>query len=59
VSKHSRWSPSRAHRWMACPASVAEEARAPALPPSPYARAGVSVAKVAEQCLRDGTDPLE
>jgi hypothetical protein len=59
MSKHSRWSPSKAHRWMACPASVAEEARAPTLPPSPYAKAGVSVAKVAEQCLRDGTDPLE
>lgn len=56
---HSRWSPSRAHRWIACPASVGEEERVPAAPPSLYARDGTAIAKVAEECLKNEGDPTE
>jgi len=56
---HSRWGPSKAHRWMECPASVMEEDKAPAAPPSPYATRGTVMAFVAEQCLKHELDPTD
>lgn len=55
MSGHSRWSPSAAKRWMSCPASIKASAGVPEAPPSPYARKGTAVAKVAEIVMANDT----
>ena len=58
AAMEERLRPSNAHRFMVCTASVAEESRFPDST-STYAIEGSIAHKVAEICLRDGTDPGE
>lgn len=52
---HSKLSASGAHRWMACPASIAMEADC-SDPGSPYATEGTAAHRLAELCLRGGVN---
>lgn len=52
---HAKLSASGAHRWMACPASVAMEADYPD-EGSSYAAEGTAAHKLAEQCLHEDMD---
>lgn len=53
---HARLSPSGAHRWIACPGSLALEAEYPD-DSSSYAAEGTLAHDIAGQCLEDGLDP--
>lgn len=48
---HSKHSPSKAHRWMHCPGSVALEAQAPDQEPSEYAKEGSAAHALSEASL--------
>lgn len=51
MAQHAKFSPSAAHRWMACPGSVKLSEQAPKQPPSPYAAEGTRAHEVAEAIL--------
>jgi len=53
---HALFSPSSAHRWMACPASAKINAQAEDTP-SPYAIEGTTAHELAEICLRQDLIP--
>ena len=55
--KHSRLSPSAAHRWMNCPGSVALQSRAPHPPTSKFAALGSAAHKLAEKALLKNCAP--
>ena len=51
TNKHSKLSPSSAHRWMACPGSVRLEAQFPD-ESSPYAKEGTTAHELVESMMR-------
>ena len=54
---HAKLSPSGAHRWLQCPASVAMEAQLPEAPrSSAFAAEGTAAHQLAENCLRANID---
>jgi hypothetical protein len=53
MSTHARLSPSAAHRWMACPGSVREEAKYPEPPSGPAAIDGTHTHSLLEHCLKN------
>jgi hypothetical protein len=56
MSAHAKLSPSGAHRWMACPGSVALEVSLPDSS-SEFAAEGTLAHEVASECLISGADP--
>jgi Protein of unknown function (DUF2800) len=52
VTTHAKLSPSSAHRWLACPGSVREEARYPDEPGGPSAIDGTHSHTLLEWCLK-------
>lgn len=57
--KHAKYSPSAAHRWMECPASIGLSEQAPDQPESRYAREGTDAHFCLEQLLRNLKAPLQ
>lgn len=57
MSTHSQFSPSGAHRWMACPGSIAAEAGLPDTS-SEFADEGTAAHEVASWCLADNCAAL-
>ena len=55
MTKHARLSPSSAHRWLHCPASVLLEANYPNTSSS-YADEGTAAHELASRCLETGTN---
>lgn len=56
---HAPLSPSKAHRWMACPGSIREEAAYPDEPSGPAAVDGTHSHTLLERCVKAGlNDPL-
>ena len=51
---HADLSPSAAHRWMLCPASVPFQKQS-----SEYAAEGTAVHEIIERCLKDGAEPID
>jgi len=56
---HSKLSPSSAHRWLACPGSVREEAKYPEPPSGPGAIDGTHSHTLLEHCIKGNGDPLK
>ena len=57
---HSRLSPSGAHRWMLCPASVPFQKKLGIISESSeYAAEGTAVHEIIERCLKDGAEPID
>ena len=57
---HSRLSPSGAHRWMLCPASVPFQKKLGIISQSSeYAAEGTAVHEIIERCLKDGAEPID
>lgn len=56
--KHSLFNASGAERWANCPGSLALSKDAPRST-NPAAREGTAGHLLAEQCLKDGTDPVQ
>ncbi len=54
TTTHDRLSPSKAHRWLACPGSVREEARYPDEPGGPAAIDGTHSHTLLEHCIKGG-----
>ena len=52
MAKHSRFGASSSHRWLACPASIKEEANMPSHS-SVFAQEGTCAHEVADQCLKN------
>jgi hypothetical protein len=57
LTGHNLYSPSAAHRWMACPASWAAERLVPEVPGGFAARHGTAVHDVAAKIIRDCAEP--
>ncbi len=58
MTAHAKLSASGAHRWMACPGSIAAEAGLPDRP-SAHAAEGTAAHSVAEACIRQGKSPFD
>lgn len=58
MTAHAKLSASGAHRWMACPGSVAAEAGLPD-GSSVYAAEGTAAHSLAEDCIRNGKNPFD
>ena len=57
---HSQLSPSAAHRWMLCPASVPFQKKLGIISESSeYAAEGTAVHEIIERCLKDGAEPID
>ena len=57
---HSRLSPSGAHRWIRCPASVPFQKKLGIISESSeYAAEGTAVHEIIERCLKDGAEPID
>lgn len=54
---HSKFSPSSAKRWLACPGSIALCEKLPKPKESPYAKEGTNAHALAEYCLRHNCQP--
>jgi len=61
VSTHSKLSPSKAYRWLACPGSVREEAKYkyPDEPGGPSAIDGTHTHTLLEHCIQGNGDPIK
>jgi Protein of unknown function (DUF2800) len=57
LTGHNLYSPSAAHRWMACPASWAAERLVPDRPPGPAAAEGTAMHSIAAKCIETGMEP--
>ena len=57
---HSQLSPSGAHRWIRCPASVPFQKKLGIISQSSeYAAEGTAVHEIIERCLKDGAEPID
>ena len=59
MSTHSKLSPSKAYRWLACPGSVREEAKYPDEPGGPSAIDGTHTHSLLEHCIKNSGDPTK
>lgn len=59
MSAHARLGASNAHRWLACPGSVAAESSLPRGKSSSFAEEGSAAHELAELCLVNGTSPYD
>lgn len=59
MSAHSELSPSAAHRWIACPASVQACRDIPAGPSNKYSREGTAAHDLAAKCLMLSVSPMD
>ena len=59
MSTHSKLSPSKAYRWLACPGSVREESRYPDEPSGPSAIDGTHTHSLLEHCIKNSGDPTK
>lgn len=59
MSTHAPLSPSKAHRWLACPGSIREEAKYPDEPSGPGAIDGTHTHTLLEHCIKGNGDPLK
>ncbi len=59
MASHAELSPSKAHRWMVCPGSVAACRDIPEPPPGAAAQLGTATHALAEWCLREERVPEE
>lgn len=57
MSTHAHYSPSGAHRWMACPGALVVT-EGGSTPGNVFSREGTAGHTLAEKCLRDGSDPF-
>jgi hypothetical protein len=57
LTGHNLYSPSAAHRWMACPASWAAERLVPDMPAGPAAAEGTAMHAIAAECIKTGVEP--
>jgi hypothetical protein len=59
MTTHSKLSPSKAYRWLACPGSVREESRYPDEPSGPSAIDGTHTHSLLEHCIKNSGDPTK
>jgi hypothetical protein len=58
MSGHAQLSPSKAHRFLACPGSVREEAKYPEPPSGPGSIDGSHSHTLLQHCIKSRVDPL-